>query len=553
MWGREGFVSDPHALGRIRRLEQARRVLREENRPNGVPLYSRVAPRIPDVDASDHCGDHEREHEGQTEQHPVSEPPPFLGQLPALVLLGFGPAAPFFVLPVPLGDRPGEDVVADLEARRRLAGGRVDGAKNPLLLELAEDRLGNGDRHLRIAGEIFGAVDDAQPRGRDQLVEHAGRDRPLLVVEPRHRLVEVPADDPLGAAEAAEGRVPEDVRALLLLLGPEPRHDELEERRLDPRLLRLSVLDDAASRLAEDDLPRPDVLDHRLDELGFDRVLLLARGEQLVVRLDRLHDRSGRRLLVQVLEAEVAGEQVRDPPLEAVEHRVRVLAERDQEVRPQVLAVDGPRELDRERARAVFVGVVDEVLLELVEDDEQLGADGVSELGRAGHVQCALVEPADPLVQQLVEGEVARRRLGRLFAEDLADRRGQAVGETCDRVVAPAGEDDHERQRVATGRERLLPLHAEVPLDARPDDGALADATCPVEEGQAGCEQVGGDQPALLLAPEEELRVALGEGRQPDVGRLRDRPTRLKRSLDDLSHVPAPTAGAGKAPSSPEM
>ena len=74
---------------------------------------------------------------------------------------------------------------------------------------------------------------------------------------------------------------------------------------------------------------------------------------------------------LEVLDADVVREQARDAALEAIELRPGVLADREQEVHAQVGLVDESRELDRERAVAVLVLVVEEVLLELVEDDEE--------------------------------------------------------------------------------------------------------------------------------------------------------------------------------------
>ena len=255
------------------------------------------------------------------------------------------------------------------------------------------------------------------PGRGDQLVEHPGGDRPLVARRGRSSPRRGAAGRSARRRRGSRSVSSRSTRELLpLLLGPEPRHDELEERRLDPRLLRLGVLDDAAAGLAEDDVPGPDVPDHRLDELGLDLVRRVApSAEQLVVRLDRLDDRGGRGLLVEVLDAEVAGEEVEDPALEAVELRVRVLAERDQEARAQLLAVDRPRELDREGARPVLVGVVDEVLLELVEDDEQLGADRLVEVRASGRRAPAPARRAGGSTRRAGRrgAASARRRLGR--------------------------------------------------------------------------------------------------------------------------------------------
>ena len=71
-----------------------------------------------------------------------------------------------------------------------------------------------------------------------------------------------------------------------------------------------------------------------------------------------------------MLDAEIVVEQLRNLPLEAVEHREPVLADRDHEVRRRVGSIDGKRELLVERPFASFGRVIEEVLLELVEDDQ---------------------------------------------------------------------------------------------------------------------------------------------------------------------------------------
>ena len=59
-------------------------------------------------------------------------------------------------------------------------------------------------------------------------------------------------------------------------------------------------------------------------------------------------------------------------PLKRSSFRERVVANREQEVRPQLGPVDRLRKLGVEGSGAALVVVVEEVLLELVEDDEQL-------------------------------------------------------------------------------------------------------------------------------------------------------------------------------------
>src|SRR5207244_1341812 len=74
---------------------------------------------------------------------------------------------------------------------------------------------------------------------------------------------------------------------------------------------------------------------------------------------------------VEMLDPDVAREDVRDVVLEDVELRVRVLADRDEKVGAEAAAVDGPRELARERSVAVGAAGVEQVFLELIEQDEE--------------------------------------------------------------------------------------------------------------------------------------------------------------------------------------
>ena len=177
-------------------------------------------------------------------------------------------------------------------------------------------------------------------------------------------------------------------------------------------------------------------------------------GEKLVVALDRPFDRPAGGRLVEMLEAEVRAEEVANASLEAVELRVGVLADRDEEGHPQVLAHDRARELESEGSLAVLVGVVEEVLLELVEDEQQLAAWRlvivVRERGGA------LVEAAEPFSEQHLQARRERRRRGREVAKLVAHGRLDRIGERPQRVVPPAGADDEH----GLGRPALLDRRA---------------------------------------------------------------------------------------------
>ena len=106
-------------------------------------------------------------------------------------------------------------------------------------------------------------------------------------------------------------------------------------------------------------------------------VRLLASGERLFQAAIGPSIASRAAVDVEVVDAEVVREQQRDVPLEVVELGPRVLADREQDVHAEVRVVDDRRELGgetREPLAVALVGVVLEVLLELVEHDEQRAA-----------------------------------------------------------------------------------------------------------------------------------------------------------------------------------
>ena len=209
--------------------------------------------------------------------------------------------------------------------------------------------------------------------------------------------------------------------------------------------------------------------------------------------------------------------------LEDVELRERVLADREQEVDAQVGAVDDRGKLDGERAGAVLVRVVEEVLLGLVED----------------HVDVA-VEQRAPHPQRLDERARPRRAARASRRARCVTASATRAAKRLQRVVAPRVEDDDREPRLAALVEVRRRDAAQVVGDARPQDRALADAGLAVEDRQPGRHQVRLDQLALALAPEEEADVELGvlERRQPLV---RARACR-RRSPADLRGDAAPAS-----------
>jgi hypothetical protein len=92
--------------------------------------------------------------------------------------------------------------------------------------------------------------------------------------------------------------------------------------------------------------------------------------QALVERPDRFENGLTCRSLVEEVEVQVVAVNVGDACLEPrPDQRIGVLADGDQEVRPQVATVDAAREIVVEPV--VAIGLVEEVLLELVEDDRR--------------------------------------------------------------------------------------------------------------------------------------------------------------------------------------
>ena len=96
-------------------------------------------------------------------------------------------------------------------------------------------------------------------------------------------------------------------------------------------------------------------------------------ARELVVALDWSEDGRAGTATVEVVEPEVVREEVRYPALERIELRQRVFAQPEQEVRAETRLADCRGELAGERIALL----VEEVLLELVEDDVDLAADGL--------------------------------------------------------------------------------------------------------------------------------------------------------------------------------
>ena len=205
---------------------------------------------------------------------------------------------------------------------------------------------------------------DLRPGRRHEVVEEPGGDVLLGRRQLGHGSLEVLLHDVLGAAEPIERLDPHSARPAGALLVPQALHHELEVRRLDAGAV-CGALDRAEPAERRLDLACTDVVQHALDEIGVDRHVLVG---ELGEALDRTDDRCASGLTVEPIEPERVPEETGDATGEAVELRQRVLAERHQHVDP-VRRREQRRQRLGERSRAGIVGVVEEVLLDLVEDE----------------------------------------------------------------------------------------------------------------------------------------------------------------------------------------
>src|SRR5207247_11237469 len=112
---------------------------------------------------------------------------------------------------------------------------------------------------------------------------------------------------------------------------------------------------------------------HGVDEFRLDLDTLLRIDEPAVLR-QRPENRLARGRAVEVVEAKVVAEQIRDPSLEPVELCQRVLAQREEDVHTETRPPDQLRQLVCERAWSLLALVVEEVLLGLVEDQIEIAA-----------------------------------------------------------------------------------------------------------------------------------------------------------------------------------
>src|SRR5215211_1901034 len=308
-----------------------------------------------------------------------------------------------------------EDVVEDLVA----SPGMAVLAKRPqdsLPCQGAQDRLEVALTHGRVAREVGDPVRDLGSRRGHQVSEHA-RCRVLLRWRERgQRSLEVILDDPLRRSEAPECCDSKRRGAAFALHLPDPLEDELEVRRLDS-------MGGAAVR---------------------------HRAPPGPAWLEPAENRHAPRLAVEMVEPERVGEERGDPALEDVQLRECVVADAEEDIDVEARARDELGQQIEETTGTLRRGVVEEELLQLVEQEADLGAQF-----RA------------PRRESI--GEVSRS-VGRLAAESLGYRRPSRFFEPDERIPRPRPVDGDGRRRIAAA------LPPQRPYDPRTKQRALAHA-----------------------------------------------------------------------------
>ena len=379
-------------------------------RPGFAPLDERPGP--------EGC-----EHRRETEQHASHAREPAKDRPPSLLLL---------VLPAPLEDRLGEDVVEELVAGLSLAGRRRRNAPNDPA-RLAAAQLLQHLRDLRLAPprplrQIRGRMCDLRLRARDEEAEEIGCDRLLLRSEAGEGLQEVVLHDVFGPTECVEPGDRQLARPRVDRGSPEPLHDELEERKLD-RLGAGNRCPGGAAALDACERARGRRVDDGVDQRRLDRVRRLLRRQAMVPLAYRPLDRLAGGRSAEVLHPHVVREQAWNAALEAVELGQGVFADREQEVHSEVGVVDKARELTEERSLTVLLRVVQEVVLELIEDDEQ-----------RPHV-------LRPRAERLLRRPTGSPPRNVLAPESLADRKTDCLHQRRKRIVPPGSERADREQR----------------------------------------------------------------------------------------------------------
>ena len=261
------------------------------------------------------------------------------------------------------------------------------------IVELTHDAaigLGQAVEHDRdplgkvpgLLGQVAGLERDLGPRRRDEVRQGLLRDRPLGPGQPAQHFVEVLLNDPHGAAQVLERLELQEARATPALLVPDACHHDLEIGCLDASLRGIYFwtrfsrrqVELAAARCFQVDRAGFHPLQHGIHQgrLETDRVcgpLLL-----LVIGRNRFHDRLASLFAVERIDPQGVVKEAWDAALEAVELGHGVLANRDHQVNAEVRPLHELGKLLGEAALVEIMGVVEKVLLELVENQENRSA-----------------------------------------------------------------------------------------------------------------------------------------------------------------------------------
>ena len=316
--------------------------------------------------------------------------------------------------------------------------------------------------------------------------------------------VEMGTYDALRAAQTLQGRQAQDRFAGLHFFGPQTAHHQLQIGRLHTRRT-AGAAHGAAARFSHKHLVGLHLRQHLIHQGRFDGDGLDWRHEAVVGQQRLLDGVAGGRH-IQVLDAQVVLEQAGNAALEAIKPGQGILTNGNEEVDAQIGVIDRARKLHRQGAQTIFRGMVEEVFLELIEDEQEVaverggpGLQGGHERGGRGRSQGG-------------HGRMQRSQVGLQGGVDAVQQAGQGV-------IAPGVDDDDGELRVAVVGQVLGGQVTQVMDDSGAQHGAFAHAAGAIEQRQACGNQVGLDHVALTLAAKEEVGVILAVGNQAFVGR----------------------------------
>ena len=246
-----------------------------------------------------------------------------------------------------------------------------------------------------------------------------------------------------------------------------------------------------APTLAKVKLPRAHLVNHLVDELGFD-VDPCVRSDETVVRSNRLEDRRSRGVGSQVLQAQIVREELGNATLESIEARQRVFADGEQDVDAEGFVVHHCRQVVDE---GIFViRVVEEVLVELIEDQEQVRVCARVKRSSSSCSErlAAVVESSNPKELPMV-------------------RRSAAVASSrhvANIATRKPGESSLDALRIARRRRRGISAARSTELSPTPDAPYRMVSRAAKTLSERIC--------AFSFAPEEERLVLFTEGNEPD-------------------------------------